>query len=365
MDKETGEKLKLNGDYVTGTGTITITGKGPQDGSTDIEFIIPDDKKKELEGKKIVVFEELISSKGKLLAEHKDITDKGQELTVPYLRTTLLDKATKTHVVYPDEIVTLVDTCSYYNLIPGKKYKMEGTLMNKNTGGKLLDQNGNEITASKEFTASETGAGIVELEFTFNAKILKLQGTRIVAFESVYPTEGKIPVAVHADIDDEEQTVDVPEVWTKVGKANWKSTDTIKLTDIVSFTNLRPGYTYVFRGWIVDMNGNPIRINGNELRIEKEFTPTTANGTVDMVFPEFSAAGLNGNYVVFEEVYVKVGTEDKLVGEHKDLKDNNQTFNITTDKKTGDNTPIAIVVAVMALAAFGIAFVLMKKTRKE
>ena len=73
----------------------------------------------------------------------------------------------------------------------------------------------------------------------------------------------------------------------------------------------------------------------------------------------------DGDYVVFEEVYIKLEAGDKIIGEHKEVKDNNQTFHVTPDKKTGDNTPIAIVIAMMALAALGIAFVVMKKARKE
>ncbi|MBR1508408.1 MAG: VaFE repeat-containing surface-anchored protein [Eubacterium sp.] len=368
MDKDTGKELILNGKKVTGTATVTVTGTEPKDGSVDVTFTISEDMQKELEGKNIVVYEELINSKGKVKAEHKEINDKGQQLTVPHLRTKLLDKITKTHVVYPDEIVTLVDTCSYTNLIPGKEYVMSGTLMNRNTGNKLLDQNGKEITASKPFTASATGAGIVELEFTFNAKILKLQGTRIVAFERVIPSDGDIPVAVHEEIDDDEQTVDVPEVFTKVGKAKWSSKEVIKLTDTVSFTNLRPRYTYVFKGWIVDKNGNPIKVDGKEIRIEKEFVPTTADGTVDMVFPDFSAKDLKGEYVVFEEVYVQVNGAQKIVGEHKKLDDSNQTFTVTPETPpgppTGDTTNILLAAILMLMAASGAAFVIFKKRQR-
>ncbi|MBR1507622.1 MAG: VaFE repeat-containing surface-anchored protein [Eubacterium sp.] len=372
-DKSTGKPLEINGKKLEASAELVISGTKPQNGKKDVVFTVPKDMQKQLEGKSIVCFEQLINAKGVVKAKHEDIKDKDQELTIPRIRTKLRDGSTKTQVIYPNEIITLVDTCSYENLIPGKKYTLQGELMNKNTGEKFLDEKGNPIKSEPvEFTASETGAGIVEVKFTFNAKVIKVQGIKIVAFEYCYPQYDSVPVATHCDIDDIEQTVYGPEVKTKVqGSRSYSQKDTVKLTDTVSYSHLKVGYTYVFKGWIVDPNGNPIKVDGKEMRAEKEFVPTTEDGTVDMMFPEFAAKDLLGKYIVFEEVYVKTADgELKLVGEHKDLKDDNQTFSVKKETPpgpptTGDNTPMAIAIILMSLAAMAIALIIMLKNKNR
>ncbi len=369
MDKTTGEALLLNGKKVEAEAQF-VTGSsnkpnGAVDGDYDLEFKLTEDQYEDLKGKDMVIFEILFNGETTPIAKHEDIDDKGQELTVPDIHTTLTDDATKTHALYPDEKVSLTDVVTYSNLIPGKEYTLEGKLMNKKTGEPMRDEQGKEIKNTVTFTASDSGAGTVNMTFTFNAKILHIEGESIVAFEYVRPRNGTIPVGVHTEINDKPQTVDVPKVGTKVGKADWSSTDDITLTDTLSYSNLQTGYTYVAKGWIVDKNGTPIKVDGKEVTAEKEFTPESPNGTVDVVFPTFSGKGMGGSYVVFEEVYIKLETGDKIIGEHKDSSDSNQTFRITPPKKTGDDTPITIIIAVMALAAFGIAFIVMRKARKE
>jgi flagellar basal body rod protein FlgG len=171
--------------------------------------------------------------------------------------------------------------------------------MNKETGKEFTDENGNKITGSKKFTASETGDGTVDVEFKFNAKALKMQGTTIVAFETCMPFESEIPVGVHADITDVEQTVYIPDAHTNASITDFSDLSKIKLTDEVIYTNLIPNKTYIVRGYIVDKDGKEINVKS-----EKEFTPTTKDGTVDVNF-EFNAENLSGKYVVFEEIFAK------------------------------------------------------------
>ena len=58
------------------------------------------------------------------------------------------------------------------------------------------------MTVTKEFTANNTN-GSVDVEFTFDASLLA--GEDVVAFESL--VKDGVEVAVHADIEDEGQTV--------------------------------------------------------------------------------------------------------------------------------------------------------------
>lgn len=76
--------------------------------------------------------------------------------------------------------------------------------MNKATNDKLLID-GKEITAEATFTPKAT-TGEVEMTFTFDARELTAE-TEVVAFETLY--RDGIEIAVHADIEDEGQTVKI------------------------------------------------------------------------------------------------------------------------------------------------------------
>ncbi|MBP3808363.1 MAG: VaFE repeat-containing surface-anchored protein, partial [Eubacterium sp.] len=374
MDKATGKELLLNGKTVKATATFTTGAStnpnGAVDGEYDLEFKISEDQQNDLKGKTIVIYETLKNQSGTIIAEHKDINDKDQELTVPDLKTTLLGEKTKEHIVFPDEITTLIDTCTYTNLIPEKEYAIYGTLMNMEKNKPLLDENGNKITGSTKFTADKSGSGVVEVKFTFNAKILKIEGESIVAFEKVLPTDGSIPVGTHMDINDEDQTVRIPKVGTKVSKSSWTSKETISLTDSISYSNLATDKKFKAKGWLVDKDGNKVIVDGNQIYKEVEFTPSSENGMIDVKFEDFSAESLSGKYVVFEEVYlVKEDGSESEVGEHKDLTDSNQTITVTKIPKvpkTGDTVPIIPIITIMLAAFAGIAaIVTIKKNKKN
>lgn len=55
--------------------------------------------------------------------------------------------------------------------------------MNQETGEKILDKDGKEITSEKEFTA-ESKDGSIDIEFTFDSSLLA--GKTTVVFEDLY-----------------------------------------------------------------------------------------------------------------------------------------------------------------------------------
>ena len=151
----------------------------------------------------MVVFETLYHD-NKEVAVHADITDKDQtvefeEPDKPQIKTKATVDGEKE--VDPLEKVTLIDTVTYSNLTPGKTYTVKGVLMDKSTGKKLLID-GKEVTAETEFTPDKAN-GSVDLSFTFDTS--SLAGKSVVAFETLY--HENIEVAVHADLDDDDQTV--------------------------------------------------------------------------------------------------------------------------------------------------------------
>lgn len=135
------------------------------------------------------------------------INENGQEIEIkvannriPEIRTKAAVNGGKTAVA--DGEITVEDTVYYNHLIPGREYTVKGILMDKSTGAALL-VNGKEITAEITFTP-EKAKGEVIVRYTFDGKGINRK-TDIVVFEALY-CDGE-ELAVHADIEDTEQTV--------------------------------------------------------------------------------------------------------------------------------------------------------------
>ena len=196
MNKETGEKLLVDGKEVTAETTFIAEAKN---GSVDVTFIFDATG---LHGKEVVVFENLYRE-NVLLATHADINDEGQTVKIKNPEIGTKATADGKKEITADKI-TITDVVSYKDLTPGKEYKLTGVLMNKATNDKLLID-GKEITAEATFTPKAT-TGEVEMTFTFDARELTVE-TEVVAFETLY--RDGIEIAVHADIEDEGQTVKI------------------------------------------------------------------------------------------------------------------------------------------------------------
>ncbi|WP_236757204.1 VaFE repeat-containing surface-anchored protein [Acutalibacter muris] len=325
MDKSSNAPLLVDGQKVTAEKEFT-----PENANGTEEMTFTFDASA-LAGKSVVVFESLYQE-DKEVAVHADITDEGQrvEFTTPdkpEIKTTATVDGNK--LVPPLEEITLIDTVAYSNLIPGKTYILKGVLLDKSTGEKLL-VDGKEITAEKEFTPDKP-TGTIDIPFTF--KGISLAGKSIVVFENLYH-EG-VEVAVHADINDSNQTVEIakpdePSIKTKAavnGEQKAHAVGEIAIIDTVSYVNLTPGKTYKLSGILMDKEtGKPLEINGKQITAEKEFTPDKAVGTIDISFT-FDASALKGKtIVVFEELF----HEGKNVASHADIDDTDQTITFDT-----------------------------------
>lgn len=196
MDKETGEKLLVDSKEITAE---TVFVPETKNGSVDVTFIFDATG---LHGKEIVVFEDLYRE-NVLLAIHADINDEGQTVKIKNPEIGTKATADGKKEITADKI-TITDVVSYKDLTPGKEYKLTGVLMNKATNDKLLID-GKEITAEATFTP-KAPTGEVEMTFTFDARELTAE-TEVVVFEKLY--RDGIEIAVHADIEDEGQTVKI------------------------------------------------------------------------------------------------------------------------------------------------------------
>ena len=269
------------------------------------------------------------------------------------------------------EVFTLTDTVEYKHLIPGKEYVLKGILMDKNTG-KPLDIDGKEVTSETVFVP-ETPCGTATVEFTFDSKFIK-EETSIVVFESLYK-EGQ-ELAVHTDIDDEDQTVTVkiPEIKTTAkadGKKKVTASKEITIEDTVTYTNLTVGKEYVIKGILMDKNtGKPFKVDGKEIASEVKFIPEKSNGTVTVTFTfDSSEIKKETDVVVFESLY-RDGVE---IATHTDIKDEGQTITVEMPKvktpKTGDDnnygTWIGLALVGIVGVVTGVIFKIKSKKEEE
>lgn len=229
------------------------------DGSIELKFTVDATK---LHGHSAVAFETIYDDEtGLEIAIHRDINDRDQTIDYPEIETTALDGNIKLHVGEFGTTVTIIDTVNYKNVTPGLEYELTGTLMDKATGDPLKID-GKVVKASKKFTP-EAADGAEDL--TFELDSTKLGGTSAVAFEEL--TYNDVLVAEHKDIEDEEQTVDYPEIKTIAVDAKTRTheglaSDDVNIIDTVQYKNLTPGVEYIVRGVLMDKETGDVYISG-------------------------------------------------------------------------------------------------------
>lgn len=366
MDKATNKPLLIDGEEVISEATFKPT---KAKGTIDVTFEFD---ARELKGKELVVFEYLSRQRSDSkewydVVKHADINDKGQTVKVnnPQIQTEAHFEEDGSKVSDPLAEVTIVDVVSFKNLIPGNTYELKGKLMDKATNKPLLID-GEEVTDSKRFTPT-TSEGSETIEFKVNAK--DLQGKTVVVFENLYKNDTEI--AIHADIEDEGQTVEFTEPKLKTtaldNDSNSHSAEALKevtITDTVSYSDLLDGKVYNISGVVMDKKTNtPLLIDGKEVRNEVNFIArdekaeiiedqndatdseqpgetdkpamraaavqiNRVSGTVEVTFT-MNAEQLKGKSVVIFETLTRENTE---IAVHHDIDDEGQTVTFTEPK---------------------------------
>ena len=329
MDKSTGEPLLINEQQITAELEFTPT---TSEGTVELTYTFDASA---LAGKAVVVFEDLYQGEN-VVASHADITDEGQTITFgkPAIGTTATIDGEKTAV--PAEQITITDTVEYSGLTAGQEYKLTGVLMDKETGEPLLIGEGEEqtqVTSEATFTPAES-SGAIEVLFTFDASVLT--GKAVVVFETLYI--GEEEVTSHTDIEDEGQTVtfvEGPKIGTTAtvdGQHTADPTGEITIVDVVEYTGLTPGKTYTISGVLMDKaTGEPLLVGEEQAQVtaEVEFTPESADGTVELTYT-LDASSLAGTSIVVFETLYSDGVE---IAAHADINDEAQTVEITEPEK--------------------------------
>lgn len=294
----------------------------------------------DMDKKFVVAFEYLMENRT-VIATHEDLEDENQTVRIPNIKTTLQgDLGHMTNASKED--ITLTDTITYENFEIGKEYVANGTLMKKVTDkdGKVtsepvLDKDNKPITASTTFVALKEN-GTVDVVFKFSG--VDMAGETIVAFENV--THNGVEYAVHADIEDENQTGIFPELDTFAvdgadGNKELAKADGQSIKDAVQLKNLEDGYEYKLAGELHVRNADGM---DEGALMDKDGKPYVSEVTWEgkdknqsMLFEGIDASKLGGkDIVVYQTLYGKK-TDDKewtLLGVHDDISDADQSVHV-------------------------------------
>ena len=310
MDAETGEPaVDGDGNEIRGTATFTVPDDGTSrtaSGTVDVTVTF---NAEGMDGKTIVCYEDLYLN-DYWLTDHHDLSDDGQSIHIPKVSTIATGVAAGEQIVYAGEQAVIRDTVKFENVLPNHSYTISGVIMDGETGEALLDDHGNQITASATFTA-EQADGSVDLTFTFDADTLA--GTETIAFEELYintDDRGSVLVGDHKDLEDSDQRVLLPHAKTAstddaTGLQITASEGERTITDQVSYDHLKTGLTYEVRSRIIDLDTNEVlkTVDGEDVTATTTFVPENEEGVVDVTFT-FNAAGLEGKDIrVLSEVY--------------------------------------------------------------
>ena len=357
---------KVDGKSVLGSGEKTFTPE-TANGEVVVEITVSDDVKEPVQA--AVAFEELTSTdvndKGEDtpdttpenpndIAEHKDIDDENQTVTSKPRISTNADFANGSKEVVAG--ATVIDTVDYFNLIPGKEYKLSAELISKKDGETVLGKG--EATVKPE-----SANGQAEVKITVSDDV-KEPVEAAVAFEELTSTdvndkgedtpdttpEKPNHIAEHKDINDENQTVTSHKNAIVSTNADFEGdlrevVAGAEIVDQVSYEGLVPGKEYSLDAQLISKEDGKTVLGETK---GHKFTPKSANGTEavtitvsDKVTEPVEAA------VAFETLTSKVVNDkgedtpdnDKPneIGEHKDIDDDDQT--VKSDKPSETTTP--------------------------
>lgn len=333
-------------------------------GTVEVVFEFPGEL---VRGRKVVAFEDL-SHEGRTFAVHADLEDEDQLVRVPGLATRALDKSDQDGTIFPEKGQTVVDHVDCTALVPGEEYRIEGILVDK-VEGRILSpaEDGEEQVVSAVFTAGDDGCASVELEFQLDGT--GLEGHALIAFERLYH-ENRL-VAVHEDLEDEDQTVYVPKIGTVLTDRNalksFPASELTTIVDTIAYEGLKPGVVYTVSGTLMDPStGAPLSdASGRALTAQTQFTPQESSGTTEVVFEVPGEALAGRSAVAFE----RISHDGVAVAAHEDLSSKEQTVFVenTPTPRTGEvaGPPLAAMAGAGAAAVAGAALLRTAASRKD
>lgn len=334
-----GEIYQINDDgtlgskIATSADTAFTVGSGTENATATVDFVL---NTTGLIGKKLVVYEYLYYGSTKI-AEHTELTDNDQIIEVGSL--SIATEAWRTSAIgenkniYVDTDAQVSDVVTMTGLAPSTSYILKGEIYVLNVNGEEVTLGEKIVTQSDSFATGATVTGAIQETMNFALDTTNLIGKQLIVYEYLYI--GETLIAEHTEITDVNQIVTVmtPGIATVAKDASdgdgvIESASGQTIRDVVSYENLRPG-DYYLCGILMDKNtGNVLKVGGVEVA-EKCAVVTASNetGTFTMDFAVDASELPGASVVVFESLYLD-NTKTKMVADHKNLSDGNQTVKV-------------------------------------
>ena len=249
---------------------------------------------------------------------------------------------------------TVIDTVTYKDLVPGKKYTLKAKLISKKDGETVLGEGSEELVP-------EESAGKKDVEITVNDKADPAVDAAV-AFEKLVSTEvdkhgnettgstDENEIATHEDIDDEKQTVNTkwtPSIKTNADFDNAKQVKAgVTVKDTVEYTDLVPGKEYTLKAELHNKAENDKGEHEVVGKGDVTFTPEKSAGeqVVDIKVND-DVEGVIKAAVAFEDLYSKQvdengketpnSDEEKKITDHRDINDGKQTVTSKMEPSIG------------------------------
>ncbi len=303
-----------------------------------------------------------------LVASHTDPLDHLQmvQLRPVAIETKASDAQDGDQVLSPGPNTTIYDAVSYEHLIPGKTYRMVGTLRDRENGEPLTDADG-PITHEEEFIPTSEN-GELRMAFTFDSDTFYDHDMPVEGYLSEELYEQDTLLVTHSDPENQSQHVSVeqPVLSTYASDKTDRSqellaTENACIVDEVRYQNLIPHKEYFFEGILMDKtDGAPVHVGDKEIRASGSFIPDQSDGTLLVEFELDASSLANHEIVVFETI----STEQAAIAVHNDLEDSDQTVRFIDPEppaqlhkflaKTGDDIVHSMIplVAISGFCAF-------------
>ena len=206
--KDAGPLKDANGNLITAT--VKFQAK-TTDGSVKVEVKYDASL---LAGETITAFE-TIRTKGYEVCGHTEITDEGQQIHYPELKTSAKNNKDNSQHVKEGEIAKIVDTVNYSKLDSSVAYKVVTEAWDYNTQ-QIVVSNGKEVRKVTQLHVDSKKPENGSFDVSMSFKTDGLGKHKVVIFEYVYDNKGNL-ISKEADFDAESQTIYIDKTPNKTG----------------------------------------------------------------------------------------------------------------------------------------------------
>lgn len=206
--KDAGPLKDANGNLITAT--VKFQAK-TTDGSVKVEVKYDASL---LADETITAFE-TIRTKGYEVCGHTEITDEGQQIHYPELKTSAKNSKDNSQHVKEGEVAKIVDTVNYSKLDSSVAYKVVTEAWDYNTQ-QIVVSDGKKVRKVTELHVDSKKPENGSFDVSMSFKTDGLGKHRIVIFEYVYDNKGNL-ISKEADFDAESQTIYIDKTPNKTG----------------------------------------------------------------------------------------------------------------------------------------------------